>query len=70
MSVAAQQEIESGVRCLPINFGSMRQQDREALLRNPGSRLLDIVDPVKVRIINPGDMNMVAFTLKNDTFIE
>ena len=69
MGVATQQKVESGVRCLPINFGSMRQQDREGFVRNPGSRLLDIVDPVKVRIVNAGDMNVVTFALKNDAFI-
>ena len=64
MGVAAQQKIESGMGGLAIDLGGVREEDREFTLRDLRARLLDIVDPEIMRVIDAREMEFtVGWTL-------
>ena len=56
MGVAAQQQVEVGVRRLTINLGRMRQQNREFAIWDLRGRFLDIVHAVVMGVVDPGEV--------------
>src|SRR5205814_400333 len=60
VGMPAQQQVESSVGGLAINPRSVRQQNRKAIGWNVLSCLLDVIDPIKVRVIDTGQINIVA----------
>ena len=65
MGVAAQEQFEISVRRLTVNFRRMRKQDGKFVVRDFGRRVLDIVGPVVVCVIDAGEMD--ALTVKGDS---
>jgi hypothetical protein len=56
----AQQKVESGVGGMPINLGGMGQQNRKSVARNGGSCLFNIVDPIVMRVVDTGEIDILA----------
>ena len=63
MSVACQEDVEIGMRRLPIDFGRMRQENREGVVRDALRRLLDIIHAVEMRVVDASKMNGRASAL-------
>jgi hypothetical protein len=68
--VAAQEKIESGVRRLAVDLGRVGQKDRVGLERDRGGGLLDVVGAVEMRVIDAGDVNLVATALNRDALVD
>ena len=66
----AQHQIEIGVGSLAINLGCVRQQHRKCTLRDLQRSLFDVVDPIKVRVINSRQIDALIATCDRFTFIE
>ena len=60
MSVAAEDQFEVSMRRLAVNFRSMRKQDGKFVVRNIGRRILNIICPEVMRVIDAGEMNALA----------
>ena len=70
MSVASQEDVEIGMRRLPVDFGRMRQENREGVVRDALRRLLDIIHAVEMRVVDASKMNGRASALDLLLFIE
>src|ERR1700693_4728301 len=64
VGVAAQEQFEVSVRRLAVNLRRMREQDGKFVVRYFGRRILDIVGPVVMGIIDTGEMD--TLTVKGD----
>ena len=70
MRVSAQHQIEAGVRRLPVDFRSVREQDRNATMRDLRRRFFDVVGPVEMRVVDPREINRSRPALDGDAFVE
>ncbi len=68
--VPAQQQIESRMRGLPVNFRRVGQKNREVFVRNCVRGFLDIVHSVKVGIVDPRQMNPLPAAFDDNAFVE
>jgi hypothetical protein len=50
--MSAQQQIEPSMRCLAIDFWRMRKKDGKSLIRNTRGRLLYVVTPKVMRVVD------------------
>jgi hypothetical protein len=66
VGVAAEEQFEISVRRLAINLRSVRKQDGKFVLWDSGRRVLYVVGPVIVGVIDSGEMN--PLTVKGDRF--
>src|SRR3954453_16192562 len=57
MRMPAQHHIEMFPRSLLVDFGRMRQQNRKRVLGNLRRGLPDIVGPVEMRVVDPGEID-------------
>ena len=55
----AEEQAKISIGSLLINLWRMRQQDRELPYRNPRRRLLNIIDAIKVCVINAGEIDLL-----------
>lgn len=60
MGVAAEDQIEIGMRGLAIDLRRMRKQNGKTVRRNIGGRLLDIVDPKIMGVVDAGQINALT----------
>src|SRR3954470_7853486 len=70
VGMATEKDIETGMCGLAINFGRMRQQDGESVARNSGCRLLDVIDAIIMRIVDPGEVNRFICARYDLAFVE
>src|SRR5262249_20970276 len=70
MRVPAQQQIKSGMRRLTVNFRRMGQKNREVFMRYGFRGFLYIVHPVKMGIVDPGQMDPLPAAFKGNGFVE
>ena len=70
MGVPAQHQIEFGVCRLAIDLRRVRQQDRKPVIGQLRNRLLDVVDPVIVRVVDADDMDALVAAHQGLGFIE
>ena len=68
--VPAQEQIESGMRGLPVYFRRMGQKNRELFERNRVRGFLDIVHPEIMGIVDTRQMNPLAAAFDDNAFIE
>jgi hypothetical protein len=57
VGMAAQQQIETGVRRLAIDLRRVRQEDGEPVVGNIGRCLFDVVDAIIMRIVDAGQVD-------------
>ena len=55
--MSAQHQGETGVRGLPVDFRSVREQDRDITLGNLRRRFFDIVGAIKMRVVDPREID-------------
>src|SRR5208337_5259750 len=70
MRVSAQHQIEAGVRGLPVDFRSVRKQDRNTALGNLRGRFFDVVDSEEMRVVDPREIDRGAPAIYDDAFVE
>ena len=66
MRMAADQYIETGMSGMPIDFRSMRNQNRVRIVRDSSSSLFDVIHLIEVFIIDPGKMDQMMAALENN----
>src|SRR5262249_49250144 len=66
MRVPAQHDAEPRMGRLLIDFGGVRQENRKCVTRDFGCRLFDIVDTVKMRIVDAGQIYALNAALDYD----
>ena len=57
MGMAAQEQIEPGMRSLPVNFRRVRQENSESVLWDLLRGLFDVVDPIIMRVVDAGQVD-------------
>src|SRR4051794_37211020 len=70
MSMAAEHQVETRMRRLPIDLRRMRHQDRTFAGWNLGGCLLDVVGTEIMRIVDPGDMDCLIAALNRHGFVD
>ena len=55
--MSAQHQVETGMCGLPVDFRRVRKQDRNTLVWNVRSRLLDVVRTVEMRVVHPREID-------------
>src|ERR1700722_20673110 len=55
--MSAQHQVEAGARGLPVDFGGVRQQDRDVAGWNIFSRFFDVVGAIEMRVVHPSEIN-------------
>jgi hypothetical protein len=55
--MSAQHQGETSVRGLPVDFRSVREQDRDIPLGNLRSRFFDVVGAIKMRVVDPREID-------------
>jgi hypothetical protein len=68
--MTGEQEIEIGMRRLAEDFRGVRDEDRERIVRNPRSRLLDIVHAIEMGIVDAREMDLRAAALDGRALID
>ena len=67
---SAEEQAEIGVGSLLIDLWGMRQEDGESFYRDSCCRLLNIIDAIKVCIINAGEVNSVIAAFNRVIFVQ
>ena len=70
MGVACQEDVEIGMRRLPVDLRRVRQQNREGVMRDAVCGLLDIVHAIEMRVVDAGKMNGWAAALDLHLLVE
>ncbi|MND06811.1 hypothetical protein D3C83_284220 [compost metagenome] len=55
---------------MPIDFRSMRNQNRVRIVRDSSSSLFDVIHLIEVCIIDPGKMDQMMAALENNFLVE
>ncbi len=70
MRMSAQHQVETGVGGLPINFRSVRKQDRDTTMWNIRRRFLDVVCAIEMCVVDPGEVDRSPAAVYRDAFVE
>ena len=70
MSMTAQQQVETGVCALTIDFGRVGEQNRERVIGNFGCGFLDVIDTIEVYVVDTGEVNLLAVTHNRHILVE
>ena len=68
--MSAQHQVEAGVRGLPVDFGGVRQQDRDLAGWNILSRFFDVVGAIKMRVVHPSEIDRSRAAPYGEAFVE
>ena len=55
--MSAQHEVKPGVGGLPVDFWSVREEDRDTTVWNVCGRFFDVVCAVEMRVVHPGEID-------------
>ena len=70
MRMSAQHQVEAGVGGLPINFRSVRKQDRDSTMWNIRRRFFDVVCAIEMCVVDPREVDRTPTAVYGDAFVE
>lgn len=70
MGVSAEHEVESGPFCLVIRLGAVRKQNCARITRDSPACSLEIVRPVKMRVVDSSDPERLASAFDPGVFVQ
>jgi len=70
MRMPAEQQVEIGMRRLPVDLGRMRQQDRKFAAGKARRGLFDVVGAVVVSIVDPDQMDVLVTAFEGFGLVE
>ena len=68
--MAAQQQIEIGMRSLAVDLRGMGKENGKLVVRELGRRLFDIINTIVVGVVDPGQMDAMIPTNDRLRFVE
>src|SRR4051812_35888191 len=68
--MAAEEKLKSCMSGLSVYFWGVRQENREGVFRDSSGCLLDIVDPVKVRVVYSDEIDFRTVSLDRRMFVQ
>ena len=70
MCMSAQHQVKTGVCSLPLDFRSVREQDRDTTVWNISRRFFDVVCAVEMRVIDPREVDQGPPAVYGDAFVQ
>src|ERR1700733_3705871 len=68
--MSTQHQVEASTRGLPVDFGGVRQQDRDLAGWNILSRFFDVVGAIKMRVVHPSKIDRSWAAPYGEAFVE
>ena len=69
MGVSAEKQAKVGIGCLLVYLRCVRQQNRKIPAGDSGRRLLNVVDAIKMRVVDTSEVNALIATLNRVIFV-